>query len=443
MSWLLALVLIAGLQADELERALTERRWSVVEDLARERLSEDPDDTTAHSALGRALLARSRALAGGTGISRSLRRTAVDGAVEHLGRALEHEGLRELWLEARAEHPDADATLDAELRELADAGDAHAGWLWARRQPAAGGAALERLERAVASRPGNPAFASTLLEWRLVLADQPGAEAAWALAKDAGADVDHLASMSLQLWPGAEQAERRGERLDELAVERGLERDAWLGWYRAHALLQQGRVEEALVVFAAGERPAPASVKLAHAAALAAHGRPLDASALLLPLAADGDWEAYDQAVSVADSLALARRFPEALALYDALLEVERRDERAQRHRALTLWRGGRGLDAGAAFEELNRRWPDRADLLNDAGLAAWGSGDLTAAEARFRAAIELPQSVDARENLAALLIEARRPGRAEARSLLQEVLAEEPARARALVLLGRLSESA
>jgi tetratricopeptide (TPR) repeat protein len=165
---------------------------------------------------------------------------------------------------------------------------------------------------------------------------------------------------------------------------------------------------------------------------LALCGRPREAIALLEAAIGLGDGEALEQLVDMADDLGRGREFDEALAAYDKALEAEPNHRRAEANRALTRARAGRSLDG---YEALVKRHPGRADLLNDAGLAAWGWGRLDEARRLIETAAELPGSTDAHENLAALLLTVEPHDPARARTLLKSVLEEEPTRSRALFL--------
>ncbi|GJM20199.1 MAG: hypothetical protein DHS20C15_01140 [Planctomycetota bacterium] len=440
--WLAAALLTLASNSpepDEFAKALLANDWGEVEALARERLAVNSEDLQAHAGLGRALLERMRGLAGRPGLATELAVSAANQAVAHLAAARELEGVHDLWLEARAEHPRPEDGLDRALAELAQAGDPHAGFLWARAQPAAESeAALDALAAALALRPERSDYLLAALARRVALGRMDAARNTWRAAAERGANVDTLAAWCGELWGGSEQAGARAEALGWLVELRDLSGDAWLGWYRAHALAQQGKQEEALQVFEASQVGAPAAVQRAHAALLQSLGREREAAQLLIPLANDSDWDAYEELVSLADASALRRDFEFSLELYESALAIEQRHERAQHHRALTLWRAGRESDAEAAFDELFERWPARSDLLNDGGLAALGAGNTARAARLFELAAELPQSVDAQENRAALGLAVDDLPRAELFGLLNRVLDAEPQRSRALVLRSR-----
>jgi hypothetical protein len=78
---------------------------------------------------------------------------------------------------------------------------------------------------------------------------------------------------------------------------------------------------------------------------------------------------------------------------------------------------------------------PGRADLINDAALSAAGAGDPMAERALLEEAVALPGAEDARENLAAWHLEHPSGRPEEAVRLLDQVLAVEPLRDRALYL--------
>jgi hypothetical protein len=150
---------------------------------------------------------------------------------------------------------------------------------------------------------------------------------------------------------------------------------------------------------------------------------------------AEHDWQSFEQFVGLADGLALNRHWHRALAFYDEAMSVEHRDERAARNRALTLWRADRGPEAARAWADVVALFPGRADILNDASLAAGGRGAPLEEQALLLEAIQMPGSLDAQENLASWLLEHEPSEREAAIRLLDGVLAEEPARDRSLYL--------
>jgi hypothetical protein len=84
-------------------------------------------------------------------------------------------------------------------------------------------------------------------------------------------------------------------------------------------------------------------------------------------------------------------------------------------------------------------RYPERADVLNDAALAEEARGQVAEARALFERAVVLPEDQpgvrDARENLASLLLSGPAPDPAAALALLDGLLASEPGRDRSLSL--------
>jgi len=183
----------------------------------------------------------------------------------------------------------------------------------------------------------------------------------------------------------------------------------------------------------AGERTA--EFDRAHALLLVRLDRHAEAVPLMEPRAAARDWEAYTVLLDIADSLGLARRWEESLAVYDVAMAIEHRDERAARNRAITLWRAGQDAEAGQAWREVMLLLPDRADIINDAALSAAGANDFDLSRKLLEESAALPGSEDARENLAAWHLKNSSGQQFEAVRLLDMVLAEQPERDRALYL--------
>ena len=82
--------------------------------------------------------------------------------------------------------------------------------------------------------------------------------------------------------------------------------------------------------------------------------------AMLRPLAEERDWDAFADLVTVADELAQARSWDEALWAYDIAVGIEPRDERALRNRAITLWRTGQDDRAAEAWRQVLEVLPRR-----------------------------------------------------------------------------------
>jgi tetratricopeptide (TPR) repeat protein len=138
--------------------------------------------------------------------------------------------------------------------------------------------------------------------------------------------------------------------------------------------------------------------------------------------------------VGIADALAIARRFDEALAAYSTALSIEPRHERALWHRALASWHSGRDEQASEAWADVIEQFPGRSDIVNDAALAAWGVANYALVRQHLEQAVAWPGSRDAQENLAVLLLSEQPIDGARALQLLNGVLEREPERDRSLL---------
>jgi tetratricopeptide (TPR) repeat protein len=447
---LVSLVLLGQVGDDPLDRLAADGRWEELRDAADGRLAKDPSDQTASYWLGRDLLAQGLELAAGNRIARDLARSTLDRAVEHLERVRQQSGTStgdavDWWLEARWARTSGAMRFGSGGGELPTrlARDTEA--LWEQEQlPMAAfvrgllaealgeSDALPWFERASSADPTRSRFLQ-----RLALAQAGAGQEAEALASydrasaGAAAWLQDLVGVLSSLLPGRRDAGARAQRLDALAREPAWANEALLAWHRAHALHQLGDGPGALAAFEAGRDGRTADIDRAHASHLMAADRPADALALLLPRVRERDWTSLDDALGAIARLAGLRRHDEALVACDALLAVEPRHESALWNRALILWKSGRDDDAQRAFDDLIERLPGRSDALNDGALAAWGSGRMERARELLERAVALPGAIDARENLALLLKDVDAP---RAASLLDEVLAAEPDRARALV---------
>ncbi len=428
-------------------------RWDDLLGAAEQRLVADPDDAAALAWAGRAGMERARELEAGDMFSRDLAGPLRTRAIEQLGRAVAlggedlPDGASEWWFLARWDGGE-DRTLDADLEAAWERdGDAFAahmrGWLaWDRlADPARSGGAtripdadvLAWLERACDADPSRGAFRLAHAEALAATGDVPGATAAWRAALDTDAGVPELLDSLLAILPGAEHAEERLARLDELP-RIGASAGA-VAWARAHALDQLGRPEDAERAFAAVSEGRTSELDRQHARLLLRLDRPDEAVALLRQRAAAHDWDAFAALLDVADTLGGQRRWDASLAVYDLALSIEHRDERAARNRAITLWRAGRPDDARRAWQQVVDLLPGRADILNDAALAAAGAGDPAEERRLLEASAALPGSQDAKENLAAWHLTEPGGSRTEAVALLETVLEQEPERDRALYL--------
>ena len=448
----LLLVLLAQ-PADPLDDLAAAGHWEELRVLADDRLASDPDDDLAHYWFGRDLLAQALELADGGRVGRDIGRTLLDRAVQHLEQVDEQPDTStsdalDWLLEARfarrwalangdARNP-VEARLETELGSYWERdGVAMAAFLRGALADEAGAPdALAWYERAAGAAPERSRF-----QQRLALA-YAGAgrrsEALQAYDQAAAAPdgwLEDLLSVLITILPGRRDSEARLARLDALLAWPEWSDHALLAWYRAHALAQLGRSEEAVHAFELATRGRTAETDRAYASHLIAAGRFDEALALLLPRVREHDWASLDQALVAIGRLASMREHEQAVAACDDLLAVEPRHELVLWNRALLLWKAGRDDEAQEAFDTLIERLPDRADVLNDAALAAWGAGRLERARMLLGQAVELPGSIDGAENLALLLLE-RDPGaRSRVSELLDRVLAEEPGRPRALWL--------
>lgn len=448
---LVSLLLLGQVGDDPLDRLAAEGRWEELRDEADGRLAQDISDQTARYWLGRDLLAQGLELSAGNRIARDLARSTLDRAVEHLERVHELPGTStedavDWWLEARWARTSS-AMRFGTAGELPGRLARDTETMWEEEQlPMAAfvrgllaealgeSDALAWFERAAAVDSTRSRFL------QLLALSQAGAgQEAEALAsydRAAACDdawLEDLVGVLSALLPGRRDAAARAERLAALAREPAWASEATLAWHRAHALHQLGDGPGALAAFEAGRDGRTADIDRAHASHLMAADRPADALELLLPRVRERDWTSLDDALGAIARLAGLRRHDEALVACDALLAVEPRHEFALWNRALILWKSGRDDDAELAFDALIERLPGRSDALNDGALAAWGAGRMERARELLERAVALPGAIDARENLALLLMDV---DASRAASLLNGVLAEEPGRARALVAL-------
>jgi len=438
---------------DDLPDLAERGRWGELRDRAGVRVAADAEDDGARYWLGRASYELALELLGSSSpVSRDLGHAQLARAIVQLALVDERTGdatdAVDWWLHARFVDHRYWADLAESERPWDDGSELVATFerVWNERGRAAaaylrGRVALEReeedalvwLERAARADPGR---GEHQLLWANALAQRgrrdEALDAWWsAAASDAG--TPELLGCLAAILPGTSDAAERLRVLDELLASGRRTLDAWIAWYRGWALDELDRAEAAEAAFAAATSGRPSGMDRAHAGVLYRLGRLDEAVALLLPRAEEGDWSAFSMLIDVAEALALERRWEEALSTYDRVLAIEGRDERAVHSRAITLWRAGRAEEAAAAWRSLLELLPGRADLLNDAGLAALGRGDAARARELFEEAVRLPGSEDARENLAWLLLREEPPAVAAATEHFDAVLAEEPHRDRAL----------
>jgi tetratricopeptide (TPR) repeat protein len=446
--WALALLLGTLLQPqDALSTLSDQQRWDEIIWQAEDRLEQDPADAEARYWLGRASVERARLLLQGRSFSRDLAVSILRRAREQLARVpLAVEGVTSdaaEWEAFARFLMGGDTQLAQDLeRWFEQDGNGYAAHLRGMLAEREGDASsIAWFEHAAMAAPDRPSFA---LEWAGALARagrQAEALVAWEVALDHEADLPSLLGGLLSILPTADDAAARLTQLDTLLSRAGSPDDGLLAWYRAFSMEQLGRLDEAEQVMSAATSNRTWDVDRAHASLLERQGRRAEAAALLAPAAGEGDRQALDQLINLGDSAAGERAWDEALGFYDVALGIEPMIERATLNRALLLAQSGRSLDA---YSEAVKRYDRRADVLNDAALAAWGWQRLDTAQGWFTRAAKMPGASDARENLAALLLTSGLGGDPRVSSLLDTVLTDEPGRDRALFLrhMARLSTS-
>jgi tetratricopeptide (TPR) repeat protein len=427
--------------ASDLSSLAEDERWDDLMAAADARLDKDPQDNLALYWKGRATVETARPLLSGRSFARDLAHTMLRRAREMLEQVRETPGdatadARE-WLawSRYLQGVAQDGSLPADLEQwYARDGRGYAAYL---RGVIAGdrgeAGTAEWFAKAAAASPDRPEFARAWAEALAGAGQRDAALAAWEQARAAGSPLPDLLSTLAIVLPGAENAAARLQRLDAVAAA-GAAGDGLLQWHRAHALEELGRRADAEAALAGATTNRTPGVERAHARLLRLLGRAEEAAPHLLPGAQAGDDASLQALIDVADSLARDGRFDSSLATYDAAVAIEPNDERAVFNRALTLSLAGRGVDAMRA---LLKRWPDRADMLNNVALVELGWGHRDEARALLERAVELDGAVDARENLAQMLLENDPPDAAAALPLLDAVLAENPKRDRALELRG------
>lgn len=436
-----AVVLLAGwstAQQPTLSDLAAEGRWDELDAMAAERLQAEPGDEEALYWSARALLARAEALRAGPEFARELAASWARRAQDGLGAVRDAARFPDAadWALYARYLQSGDEALAGDLERLAAEGSGYAASLRGRLASDMGAPAADWFERAAALRPGEAGVLLDLAWARAAEGDTEGALAALESARAAGAGRERWLAILLIALPGPGNAARLLARLEPLLQEPDGAQDALLAGYRAWALEQLGRTEEALAVLSAASLGRTPPIERAQARLLLLLGRPDEAATRLVPLAQAGDAEALDLLVSAADALATGYRWDEALAAYDSALATEPAHLRAAANRALALASSGRSLDGYAGL--LAAR-PGRLDLVNDAALAHVGWGRTDEARALLERAAAGPDGApgvaDARENLAALLLALRPPDAEAALGLLERVLAADPGRDRSLTL--------
>jgi tetratricopeptide (TPR) repeat protein len=434
-------IVLVGLllpQQDAMRDLADQGRWDEIIRQAEDRLGGGRSDHEARYWLGRASVERARVLLQGRAFSRDLARAILHRAIGQLmlvpdDAAGAMSDAKEWRAYARFLSED-DAILAKELEQwFEEDGCGYAAYLRgliavAEDEPSA----VQWLERAARRSPERPMFA---LEWSDALA-RAGRRSesldAWDLARDNGADQALLLGQLLSLLPAVSDAGARLAKLDTLLNHPGARVDGQLAWYRAFSLEQIGLLAEAEQVMAAATDNRTWDVDRAHARLLARLGRRTEAGPLFAQAATEGDQLSLNGLIDLGNAAAGERLWEEGLQYYDIALGLEPRLQHAALNRALLLAQSGRSLDA---YRSMVGRSGGRADILNDAALAAWGWGRLEEAENWFATAAELPGALDATENLAALLMSAGPVDGPRIDDMLGSVLSEEPTRARSLFL--------
>ena len=432
---------------DDFEALAAAGRWETLRVQVDLRLALDGSDTEALFWLGREQLEEAWGLLGGDRVARDIGRAVLDRSLENL-MAADHgaEPRAADWLlQARFSRWQLGSPGDGELATDTLAADLERRWAEEARPMAAylrghmaraqgGEGALPWLERAARAAPERSAFA---LDWCRELAgtgDRDGAVSAWQAARNATDwELADLLAALLVALPSTVDAGRRLDLLDGLFAEPELASDALLAWHRAHALGLLDRREDAAAAFAAGTAGRTAAIDRAEASYLRLLGHTAEALELLFARARERHWDCLDDAVSIADGLAIAGDYSAALEAYETALSIEPRHELALWHRALARWHAGQDAAAAAAWADLITRYPGRSDITNDGALAAWGVGDLALAQERLEQAMSWPGSEDAQENLAVLLLESTPGDPQRALELLDGVLQDDPQRDRSL----------
>lgn len=446
---LLLCVALPRLQlADDLESLAAAGRWETLRAQVEARLLVDDSDSEARYWFGREQLAEAWGLLSGDRVARDIGRSVLERAVVQLTIARDGgvAAAADWLLQARftrwqlalpGEAATAGELLAADLEDQwsRESRPMAASLRGAMARLRADDPALPWLERAARAAPRRSAYA---LDWSRELAasgDRDGAVAAWKTARAAPdwEPADLLATL-LVAMPSSADAARRLELLDELLSDPRLADDALLAWHRAHAFAALDRPELAAAAFDAGTSGRTAQIDRAAAVYLRAVERIPEALELLFARARERHWDCLDDAVTIADGLAIAGRFSEALAAYETALSIEPRHELALWHRALATWHSGRDAEAAVAWAELIERFPGRSDIVNDGALAAWGVGDHALARRRLELAATWPGSEDARENLAVLLLQSTPAEEGRAWDLLDSVLQADPQRDRSLL---------
>ncbi|MGQ0552010.1 MAG: hypothetical protein ACT4PU_02185 [Planctomycetota bacterium] len=338
-----------------------------------------------------------------------------------------------------------DPALAADLeREYSAHGSAYAahlrGRLASEGEPAV---ALLWFERAARAAPQRLDYQLTYAESLAANAQREAALLTWDAAREQALlgervveDGAALLSALARILPGRSGAASRLARIEALlnSSAAGSQQALWQ-WHHAFALEELGRLAESEAAFSAATEGRSAEYERAHGRLLGRLGRRVEAAEHALRAARAGDAAALDELLGLAGSAGRARRWEEALLLLEQGLQVEPRHYGLSEARALTLSLAGVSLDG---YRELAERWPERGELLNDAGLAAWSWGQPQEALAYFERALRHSELSDARENCASWLLEFAPEQSERAEQLLREVLRGEPGRDRALALLAR-----
>ena len=199
------------------------------------------------------------------------------------------------------------------------------------------------------------------------------------------------------------------------------------GWYNlGNCLMEQGRLEEAADAYAQAIRHKPRYPEALSnlGKTRARQGRLSEAlrhyrRSLELEPERAATWS------NVAYLYLLMNQPADALSAADRALQLDPAWSPALHNRALALQRQGRHAEAGRAFEAAVTAAPESLQLQKDAGVFLIQSGQLTAAEAHYRRAMDEHSDVELLYGLGVALAGMQR--RAEALGYFRQIIAQAP----------------
>ncbi len=191
--------------------------------------------------------------------------------------------------------------------------------------------------------------------------------------------------------------------------------DAWAAFEDALALLNAGRAAQAVAPLAkvAAGYPASPIFQSTYAAALSASGEKHNALVRLRAAVKQwpGDAMMYHDLAVVAREVGLV---VEATRAEEAALAINGAEPAAVNGKGLLLADAGQNVEAARAFEAATRLDPTNAVYLVNLGNAQRATGDLEAAVATFRRALELaPGLPDAANGIGVALVQQKQPAEA------------------------------